>query len=72
MAFVLTWMDLGDVMLSEITVTKGHMVHDSTLHGAKNSQTHESDETEQDPMVLPLHVLHLPFVCGKILARDYV
>ena len=32
----------------------------------------ESDEMEQDPMVLPLHVLHLPFVCGKLLARDCV
>ena len=32
----------------------------------------ESDEMEQDPVVLPLHVLHLPFVCGKVLAKEYV
>ena len=27
-------------------------------------------ETKQDPMVLALHVLSLPFVCGKILAKE--
>ena len=29
-------------------------------------------ETEQDPMVLAPHVLSLPFVCGKTLAKEYV
>ena len=27
-------------------------------------------EMEQDPLVLALHVLHLPFVCGKPLAEE--
>ena len=29
-------------------------------------------ETEQDPMVLPCHVLCLPFVCRKTSAKQYV
>ena len=27
-------------------------------------------ETEQNPMVFALHVLSLPFVCGKTLAKE--
>ena len=27
-------------------------------------------EMEKDAMVLALHVLHLPFVCGKTLAEE--
>ena len=27
-------------------------------------------ETEQDPVVLAPHVLSLPFVCGKTLAKE--
>ena len=29
----------------------------------------ESDGMEQDPTVLPLHALRLPYVCGKVLAQ---
>lgn len=29
-------------------------------------------ETEQDPMVLALHILSWSFVCGKTLAKEQV
>ena len=31
-----------------------------------------NNETEQDPMVLTPHFLHLPFVCRKTVAKEYV
>ena len=44
-------------------------VSKASTHSVSSPKSYLS-ETEQDPMVLAPHVLRLPFVCGKTLAKE--
>ena len=39
-------------------------------HGEYLEILTRTSEMEQDLIVLPLHALHLPFVCGKTLVKE--
>ena len=45
-------------------------IHGGKQGGGKETEMQCPSEMEQDPMVLPQHVVSLPFVCEITLAKE--